>query len=79
MGTQLETVDLTVDSVLNSTVLPKEEEDTGKWSISNRVCLRAKTLPDASPAIGRIQPFSKTAVTFEPMHCNDAVLIFFEI
>ena len=28
--------------------------------------LQAQTLPDATPPIGKIYPFTKTAVTFEP-------------
>ena len=29
--------------------------------------LQAQTLPDATPPIGKIYPFTKTAVTFEPV------------
>ena len=29
--------------------------------------LQAQTLPDATPPIGNIQPFSKIAVAFEPL------------
>ena len=29
--------------------------------------LQAQTLPDATPPIGKIHPFSKMAVTFEPL------------
>jgi hypothetical protein len=29
--------------------------------------VQAQTLPDATPPIGKIHPFSKMAVTFEPL------------
>ena len=29
--------------------------------------LQAQTLPDATPPIGKIHPFSKMAITFEPL------------
>ena len=37
----------------------------GKTSLLRR--LQAQTLPDATPPIGKIHPFSKMAVTFEPL------------
>ena len=39
--------------------------DLIKTSLLRR--LQAQTLPDATPPIGRIYPFSKMAVTFEPV------------
>ena len=35
--------------------------------------LQAQTLPDATPPIGKIHPFSKMAVTFEPLMGFDAL------
>ena len=38
--------------------------------------LQAQTLPDAAPPIGKIHPFSKNAVTLEPVWRGGADKIF---
>ena len=38
-----------------------------EWKTSLLRRLQAQTLPDATPPIGKINPSSKIAVTFEPM------------
>ena len=45
---------------LNINILPEE-----KTSLLRR--LQAQTLPDEAPPVGKTQPFSKIAVTFEPI------------
>ena len=37
--------------------------------------LQAQTLPDAIPQVGKIQTFSKIAVTFEPIQCTGLQLV----
>ena len=39
----------------------------GGWTTSLLRRLQAQTLPDATPPLGKIPPFTKIAVTFEPM------------
>ena len=35
--------------------------------------LQAQTLPDEAPPVGKIDPFRKTALPFEPMQLFDAL------
>ena len=43
----------------------KQHDSITKTSLLSR--LQAQTLPDATPPIGKIHPFSKMDVTFEPL------------
>jgi hypothetical protein len=44
---------------------------TGETSLLRR--LQAQTLPDATPPIVKIHPFSKFAITFKPLMLFDAL------
>ena len=46
-------------------ILPNMYLKRLKTSLLRR--LQAQTLPDATPRVGKIHPFSKIAVTFEPI------------
>ena len=39
----------------------------------NKPALQAQTLSDAAPTVGKILPFSKIAVTFEPIQQFEAL------
>ena len=56
--------------LLNNTATEEEEEEEYRAAVYFQTSLLhrllAQTLPDATPPIGKIQPFSKMAVTFEP-------------
>ena len=54
--------------------------ERSKTSLLRR--LQAQTLPDEAPPMGKIHPFSKIAVTFEPVmrfRCPSGFKIFFKI